>query len=71
MKFPEDKELSTVRIGDKGQIVIPKAMRDMFGIEPGDSVLLMADKERGIAIINNTDFLPDVFSLGGLENDKH
>jgi AbrB family looped-hinge helix DNA binding protein len=71
MKFPDDKDLCTVRIGDKGQIVIPKAMRDMFGIEPGDTLLLMADKERGIAIINNTDFLPGVFDFGGFNNEKH
>ena len=57
MKFPEDKCLCTVKIGEKGQIVIPKNMRDMFGIQPGDSLLLMADKERGIAILNDTHFL--------------
>ena len=43
MKLPKDKFLSTVRVGDKGQIVIPKEVRDLFEIEPGDSLLLMAD----------------------------
>ena len=51
MKIPRDKFLSTVRVGDKGQIVIPKEVRDMFEIEPGDSLMLMADKNRGIAIV--------------------
>jgi len=51
MKIPRDKFLSTVRVGDKGQIVIPKEERDMFEIEPGDSLMLMADKNRGIAIV--------------------
>jgi len=51
MKIPRDKFLSTVRVGDKGQIVIPKEVRDLFEIEPGDSLLLMADKKRGIAIV--------------------
>lgn len=51
MKIPQDKFLSTVRVGDKGQIVIPKEVREMFEIEPGDSLMLMADKERGIAIV--------------------
>ena len=45
MKLPKDQFLSTVRVGDKGQIVIPKEVRDLFEIEPGDSLLLMADKK--------------------------
>ena len=51
MKIPQDKFLSTVRVGDKGQIVIPKEVREMFEIEPGDNLLLMADKKKGIAIV--------------------
>lgn len=51
MKIPQDKFLSTVRVGDKGQIVIPKEVREMFEIEPGDNLMLLADKERGIAIV--------------------
>lgn len=42
---------ATLTIGTKGQIVIPKAARDMFGFHPGDDVLLLADSERGIAIM--------------------
>ena len=49
-KFPEGHFLATVRIGDKGQIVIPKEVREMFGIAPGDTLLLLADKSRGIAL---------------------
>ena len=51
LKLPRDQFLSTVRVGDKGQIVIPKEVRELFEIEPGDSLLLMADKKRGIAIV--------------------
>ena len=51
MKIPRDKFISTVRVGDKGQIVIPKEVREMFEIEPGDNLMLMADQERGIAIV--------------------
>ena len=38
------------KVGEKGQIVIPKEIRDMFGIAPGDSLVIMADAERGIAL---------------------
>ena len=41
-----------VKVGDKGQIVIPKGARELFGIQPGDQLLLMADKKRGIALID-------------------
>lgn len=40
----------TVTVGAKGQIVIPKEAREVFGIEPGDSLLLLGDEKRGLAI---------------------
>ena len=49
-KIPEGYFMTTVRISDKGQIVIPKEVREMFGIAPGDTLLLLADKNRGIAL---------------------
>ena len=57
MKIPEGKFIATVKVGEKGQIVIPKGARDIFGIEPGDTLLLLADKERGIAIVQNDEYL--------------
>lgn len=70
MKLPKDKFMSTVKVGEKGQIVIPKEARDMFGIEPGDSLMLLADKDRGIAIVafdGMVDFMQAV--LDGAKNE--
>ena len=50
MKREERYFMASVKIGPKGQIVIPKEAREMFGIEPGDTVALLADREQGIAL---------------------
>lgn len=42
--------MSSVRLGPKGQIVIPKEARAMFGLETGDTLVLLADKKKGIAL---------------------
>ncbi|WP_103063166.1 AbrB/MazE/SpoVT family DNA-binding domain-containing protein [Actinomyces qiguomingii] len=48
---PPGKFAITITLGPKGQIVIPKAARELCGIQPGDSILLLADAEQGIAIV--------------------
>ena len=48
--FPDGKFMAAVKVGPKGQIVIPAEVRELFGIAPGDTLLLLADRERGIAI---------------------
>ncbi len=40
----------TVKVGERGQIVIPKEARDIFNIKAGDELLVFGDKEKGIAI---------------------
>lgn len=40
-----------VKIGEKGQFVIPKEARDMFDLQPGSSILVLGDSERGLAIL--------------------
>ncbi|MDQ0227675.1 helix-turn-helix domain-containing protein [Metabacillus niabensis] len=39
------------KIGDRGQIVVPKKARDVFQIKPGDSLVILGDEERGLAIV--------------------
>ncbi|NLA70778.1 MAG: AbrB/MazE/SpoVT family DNA-binding domain-containing protein [Clostridiales bacterium] len=49
-KKPEGKYAWTVKVGEKGQFVIPKEARDVFGIKPGDTLVVLGDIDRGIAI---------------------
>ena len=41
----KDKYVGISKVGEKGQIVIPKEARDMFDIKPGDSVVVLCDKK--------------------------
>lgn len=50
MNAREGKYAWTATVGEKGQIVIPKQARKLFGIKPGDTLLLLGDEQRGIAI---------------------
>ena len=65
LQFPKGKFLSLVKVGEKGQIVIPKMIREMFGIHPGDRIILLADKSRGIALVKE-DAMIDL-ATGGKE----
>lgn len=58
-KSPQGKHISMLKVGTKGQIVIPKEVRDMFNIKSGDSIILLADIERGIAI-NRADIMEKI-----------
>lgn len=50
MTMPQGKNAWTVKIGERGQFVIPKEARDMLGVKPGDTILVLGDVERGMAI---------------------
>jgi len=56
LKKPQGKHAWTAKVGEKGQIVIPKEAREIFGINPGDTLLLLGDEAQGIAIVNNDAF---------------
>ena len=55
------KRVGICKVGEKGQIVIPKEIRDMFNINPGDSVIVLCDKDKGIAIVK-ADIVDDLTS---------
>ncbi|MBR6864367.1 MAG: AbrB/MazE/SpoVT family DNA-binding domain-containing protein [Bacteroidales bacterium] len=55
-----------VKVGDKGQIVIPKDARQVYGIKPGDALIMLGD-ERGIALLKTEIFQNAIDqAMGGL-----
>lgn len=65
MNIPEGKYAWMVKIGEKGQFVIPKEARDLFELKPGDEILVLGDAERGIAILpkaKQQDTIKQIFS---------
>ena len=65
MNIHDGKYAWMVKIGEKGQFVIPKEAREIFGLQPGDEILVLGDKERGIAILpkdKQKDAMKQVFS---------
>ena len=51
VKTDKNKYVGICKVGEKGQIVIPKEIRTMFDINPGDSVIVLCDKAKGIALL--------------------
>ena len=65
----KDKFVGISKVGEKGQIVIPKEARDMFNIKSGDSIIVLCDKERGIALLKADaieELTDKVFPKGGM-----
>lgn len=72
MKAPKGKGAWMAKVGEKGQIVIPKEAREMFDIEPGDTLLLLGDTRRGLAILSGDKMasVADAIFSGSLPEDK-
>ena len=65
MNLHEGKYAWMVKIGEKGQFVIPKEARELFGLHPGEEILVLGDQNRGIAILpkeKQQEFIKQVFS---------
>ena len=55
-----------VKVGDKGQIVIPKDARKIYDIKPGDALLILGD-QKGIALLKTEVFQSIIDqAMGGL-----
>lgn len=51
IQHPGQKLCGCAKVNDKGQVTIPRQVREAFGINPGDQVMILADTERGIALV--------------------
>ena len=52
MNADGQKLFGCVRMNDKGQITLPASVREAFGLKPGCMILVLADTDRGIALVN-------------------
>ena len=53
-----------VKVGERGQIVIPKEAREIYGIKAGDSLLVLGDS-KGMAILKNDIFQDKIDEMLG------
>lgn len=58
-KQSAQRVFGTAKVGDRGQIVIPKEARELFGIKPGDTLLILGDEEMGL-IVSRPEVLNDL-----------
>ena len=49
----------TAKVGDRGQIVIPKEARELFNIQPGDTLLIVGEEHKGL-LISRPELLRDI-----------
>ena len=63
----------TVKVGERGQIIIPKEARETFDIKAGDTLIVLGDEKWGIAITKSDvlqKYASDVFAKGNENEDK-
>ena len=65
-ELQEERFIVSVKVGPKGQITIPVEARRMFDIQVGDTLMVMGDASRGIALVKDSEFYK---LMGGIFND--
>ena len=58
-KGNSQRVFGTAKVGDRGQIVIPKEARELFNIQPGDTLLIVGEEHKGL-IISRPELLKDL-----------
>jgi AbrB family looped-hinge helix DNA binding protein len=58
-KINSRRVFGTAKVGDRGQIVIPKDARELFNIQPGDTLLILGEEDTGL-IISRPELLSDI-----------
>lgn len=61
----EKKCIGICKVGEKGQIVIPKEARSLFNIKSGDNLVFLADLNKGMAIVKTDVFEDKVDNILG------
>ena len=58
-KIKARRVFGTAKVGDRGQIVIPKEARELFDIRPGDTLLILGEENKGL-IVSRPELLRDI-----------
>lgn len=58
-KQSSQRVFGTAKVGERGQIVIPKEVRELFNIRPGDTLLIMGEENKGL-LISRPELLSDL-----------
>lgn len=61
-----------VKVGERGQIVIPKKAREIFKIQPGDTLLVLGDESQGLGIVKSdafVDFAQAILETKGIQEE--
>ena len=69
-KVEQDRFIVSVKVGPKGQITVPIEAREMFNIKEGDTLMVMGDKTKGIALIKDDEFYKLMGFMNGNDNQN-